>query len=487
MPVPLTLMQRFEKHVVSEKLITPGMKLVIAVSGGADSVALLHLLHLLKTDMHLSLLAVHVNHHLRGEESETDEQFVKKLCDRLNIQAIFKHVKLDSQADLENQARIKRRDVLLQILKSYKFDCIALAHQKNDQAETILMNLARGTGITGMGGIKPKTETILRPLLAFSRAEIEYWLKENKFDWREDKTNQDTRFTRNLIRKELVPWLEQNLNQSVTDRLLLQSQTFQQADDYFRKHTRRLLKKSVLEDTGEQITLDLVLLKQLAEIEQFYVLKACYTALSKTDHEFFMYSFAEIRRIFDSDGSRQTRLAHGIHVIKQYDELVFTVRDPALENFEIKELFIDEERTHFVFFSWRFTLKYLKNMPKNLTNTKQMQNVLIDMNKVVLPLKLRGRMPGDRFIPSGMTQEKKLKEFFIDEKVPKLERDKVPILTDSEKILWVVGYRLDNRALCCEETRRILHIAIEPVTTGRKRSASRAFNNTGERYDIYEL
>jgi tRNA(Ile)-lysidine synthase len=86
-----------------------------------------------------------------------------------------------------------------------------------------------------------------------------------------------------------------------------------------------------------------------------------------------------------------------------------------------------------------------------------------------------------------MTQEKKLKEFFIDEKVPKLERDKVPILTDSEKILWVVGYRLDNRALCCEQTRRILHIAIEPVTTGRKRSASRAFNNTGERYDIYEL
>jgi tRNA(Ile)-lysidine synthase len=487
MPVPLILLQSFERHVVSEKLITPGMKLVIAVSGGADSVALLHLLHQLKTDMHLSLLAVHVNHQLRGAESDADEQFVKKLCDRLNIQAIFKKVKIDSEADLENQARNKRREVLFQILKLYKFDYIALGHQKNDQAETILMNLARGAGITGMGGIKPKTVSIIRPLLAFSRSEIEGWLKDNKYDWREDKSNQDTHFTRNRIRSELVPWMEANLNKSIIDRLLLQSQTFRQADDYFMKHTGRLLKKSIVEDTGEQVILDLAFLRQLAEIEQFYVLKACYRALSKSDHDFFMHSFNEIKRLFNSEGSKLTKLSHGIFVVKQYNELILTTTDPSQVSFDTKELVIDEERTHFVFYNWRFTLKYLKNIPKNLTLTKQIQNVLIDLNKVSLPLKLRGRLPGDRFIPAGMNSEKKLKEFFIDEKVPKLERDKVPVLTDSEKILWIVGYRLDARALCNEETHKILHIAIEPVTTGRKRSASRAFSNTGDRYDIYEL
>jgi tRNA(Ile)-lysidine synthase len=487
MPVPLTLLQCFEKHVVSENLISQGMKLVVAVSGGADSVALLHLLHQIKTDMHLSLLAVHVNHQLRGKESEADEQFVKKLCDRLNIQAIFKKVKIDSEADLENQARIKRREVLFQILKSYKFDFIALAHQKNDQAETILMNLSRGAGITGMGGIRPKADSILRPLLAFSREEIENWLRENKHDWREDKSNQDQHFTRNRIRKELIPWMQENLNQSITDRLLMQSKTFQYADDFFRRHTHRLLKKSILEDTGDQVILDLVFIKLLSEIEQYYVLKACYTALSKSDHDFFMHSFNEVKRLFDSEGSKCTKLAHGIFVVKQYDELVLSTSDPAQVSFDSKELIIDEERTHFVFYNWRFTLKYLKNIPKNLTLTKQIQNVLIDLNKVTLPLKLRGRLPGDRFIPAGMNSEKKLKEFFIDEKVPKLERDKVPILTDSEKILWIVGYRLDARALCNEETKKILHIAIEPVTTGRKRSASRAFNITGDRYDIYDL
>ncbi len=487
MPVPLTLSQRFERHVVSENLITPSMKLVVAVSGGADSVALLHLLHQIRTDLHLSLLAVHVNHHLRGEESEADEQFVRKLCDRLNVQMIVKHVKLATDKDLENQARIRRNAILHNVLKSYKFDRIALAHQKNDQSETILMNLVRGTGITGMGGIKPVTETVIRPLLPFSRAEIETWLKVNKHAWREDKSNQDTRFTRNLIRHELIPWLETKLNQSITDRLLLQSRTFQQTDEYFKNHTLRLLKKAVIEDMGDSLRLDLDFLKQLSEIEQFYTLRTCYSSLSKTDHEFFMHSFEEIKAIFTSEGSKQTRLAHGIWVIKQYGELILTTIDPQSENSEIKELVIDEERTHFVYSNWRFTLKYLKNMPKNLTNTKMLHNVLIDLNKVTLPLKLRGRLPGDRFIPAGMTSEKKLKEFFIDEKVPKLERDKVPILTDNDKIVWIVGYRLDNRVLCTDETHRILHISVEPVTTGRKRAASRAFNNSGGRYDIYEL
>jgi len=463
------------------------MKLVIAVSGGADSVALLHLLHQVKTDLHLTLLAVHVNHHLRDVESDADEKFVKKLCEHLNINVIVKHVKFDTKADLENQARNKRNAILLNVLKSYNFDYIALAHQKNDQAETVLMNLVRGAGITGMGGIKPVTDTIIRPLLPFSRAEIITWLKDNKLDWREDKSNQDNRFTRNRIRNELIPWLEENLNKSVTDRLLLQTRTFQKADDYFRKHTERLLKKSVIDDSGEQIVLDLAYLKQLSEIEQFYTLRVCYNALSKTDHEFFMHSIDEIKRLFDSEGSKQTRLAHNIWVIKQYDELILTTLDPQQESNDIKELIIDEERTHFVFFNWRFTIKYLKNIPKNLTNTSILHNVLIDLNKVTLPLKLRGRQTGDRFIPSGMTSEKKLKEFFIDEKVPKLDRDKVPILTDSEKIIWIVGYRLDNRVLCNEETHKILHIAVEPVTTGRKRAANRAFNNSGGRYDIYEL
>jgi len=511
MPVPLTLMQRFAKYVVSEKLITTGMKLVIGVSGGADSVALLHLLNDLRTNLnsrlekssvpegelqllykprtnlHLSLIAVHINHNLRGDDSIADEQFVKKLCSHLNIPVVVRSIHFESKADLENQARIKRMEILQQILSSYKYDKIALAHQKNDQAETVLMNLVRGSGITGMGGIKPVTDSVIRPLLTFDKIEIEEWLKANKYEWRHDKSNDEAQFTRNRIRNDLIPWIEKNLNQSAVDRLALQAKTFQLADDWFKTNSVKLLKKLTIDESVEQIILNLDLLKKLAEIQQFYVLRACYGKLSKTDHEFFMHSFEEIRRLFNSDGSKQTRLAHSVWVIKQYSELVLTTLDPAKEINDIRELIIDEERSHFVFLNWRFTLKYLKNMPKDIDNTKLMTNIFVDLNRVALPLKLRIRQPGDRFIPTGMTSEKKLKEFFIDEKVPKLERDNVPIMTDAEKIIWIVGYRMDARAVCSNDTHKILHITVEPVNAGRKRAANRAFNNKEGKNDIYEL
>ncbi len=487
MPVSLTLLQRFEKYVVSEKLITHGMKLIIGVSGGADSTALLYLLYHLRTDMHLSLVAVHINHNLRGEDSNADELFVKKLCSHLNIPTVVRSIKFSTKTDLENQARNKRKEILLQMLESYKFDKIALAHQKNDQAETVLMNLVRGAGITGMGAMKPVTDKVVRPLLTFSRTEIEDYLTSNKYGWRHDKSNDETHFTRNRIRKDLIPWLQSNLNQSVIDRLALQAKTFQQADDRFKAITDKLLKKLTLEDSAEQIVLDLALLKQLSEIEQFYILRKCYSCLSKTEHEFFMHSFEEVRKLFVSEGSTQTRLAHSIWIIKQYDELILSTQDPATDISEIKELVIDDKRTHFVFFNWRFTIKYLKNMPKNIINTQHILSAFIDINKVSLPLKLRGRLSGDRFMPIGMKQEKKLKEFFIDEKVPKLDRDKVPILTDTEKIIWIVGYRMDARIVCSNDTHKILHITAEPVTTGRKRAANRAFSNKEGKYDIYEF
>jgi len=487
MSVPLTLMHRFEKYAVKESLITSGMKLVIAISGGADSVALLHLLNRLKTKFHLSLIAVHVNHHMRKDESDADEQFVTKLCNELNINTVIKHLRMDIKTDIENQMRIKRIDILHKILKSYRFDYIALAHNKNDQAETVLMNFSRGSGITGMGGIKTKTDSIIRPLLFFSRAEIEEWLMQNNIKWRHDQSNDDMCFTRNRIRHELIPWFELNMNQSLVHRIHLQARIFQQTDEYLKKLSRKRYKRALIEDNNEFLVLDLDYLKQLADIEQFYLLRLCYSNLSKTEHEFFMTGFNEIRNLFHSDGSKQTELPHKIWVLKQYNELIFTSINPQKEIDETHEFIISEEKTHFVFLNKRFSLKYLKMLPKNKDVVFHKNTVYIDLNKVVMPLYLKTRKEGDRFIPTGMKSEKRLKEFFIDEKVPKLERDKVPILADQEKIIWIVGYRLDERAVCDSNSNKILQISIEPVTAGRKRAASRAFVNKEGKYDIHEL
>ncbi len=487
MPVSRNLEQEFARHAVNNNLIAAGQKLVVAVSGGADSIALLHLLYRLKNKLELTLLAVHINHHLRGQDSDADAEFVKKLCNRLNITCVVKHIRLEAGPDLENRARDKRREILLQVLKSYKFDQIVLGHQKNDQAETVLMNLARGAGLTGLGGIRAGKDSFLRPLLAFPRGEIEAWLRDSKLEWREDHTNRETHFTRNRIRAELLPWLQSNLNQSVLEHLYQQAEILQQADDLIRGHIRRVLKKIILDDSNEHITLDLELLRQLSGIEQYYALRMCYSALSRTEQEFFLRSFREVEALFDSKGSKQVRLAHKVWVLKQYKELILTTTDPQQESTDPTELVIDAERTHFVFQNWRFTLKKLKIMPRAIVNTELQRSALIDLNKVELPLKMRVRQPADRFMPSGMKSEKKLKEFFIDEKVPQPERDKVPLLTDRDKIIWVVGYRQDARSICEKGTNKILLVTAEPVTTGRKRAASRAFSNTGEKNDLYEF
>jgi len=487
MPGKQSLAQRFAAHVFSTGLISPGMKLVIAVSGGADSVALLHLLQQLKAEMNLTLLAVHINHHLRGEASDEDEKFVKRLCNDLFINCIVKHIHFETEADLENQARIRRRKTLLQIMKSYNFDRIALAHQKNDQAETVLMNFARGSGITGMGGIKLENYPFIRPLLCFSKQELEEWLIANNWEWRVDKSNLSFRFTRNLIRYELIPWLENNVNKNVVDRLFLQAETFQKADAFLRAHTAPLRKKIVLEENPEQIFLDIELLRQLSEIEQYYILRNCYSQLSKTEQEFFRYSYEEIKAILTSSGSKIIRLAHNVWAVKQYNELILTTQNPLKEISEVKELVIKEKRSHLLFFNCRFTFRYFRHIPEEPVDLTTGYNALIDMNKVVPPLKLRGRQPGDRFQPVGTNYEKKLKEFFIDEKVPKFERDKVPILTDSEKIIWIVGYRLDRRAVCNGNTNRILMISAEPVNQSRKRAANRTFFINEEKHDIYNF
>ncbi len=480
------LAQRFEQYIISEKLLQPEQKILIGFSGGADSTALLHLLYLLKKKLPLQLIAVHINHQLRGEESDADESFVRQTCARLNVPAVIRKIQFESRRDLENQAREKRLEIMQKIMELYRFDLIAFGHQKNDQAETVLMNLARGTGITGMGGMFVKNNVIIRPLLIFSKTELENWLQQNKISWRIDTSNKNSSFIRNRIRNELIPWFENNLNPSIVDKLSSQASIFQQTDEWIKANLEKVLKRLIIDESTEQISLSLDVLKSLSDVEQFYALRNVYSMLGRTEHEFFHHSYQEVRKLFDSQGTKCSKLAHGVWVIKQYEKLMMSIKSPmATELPQVYE--IDFEKSHFVFLNWRFTLRMLKKRPTHLLHTTTFQEIILDLNSISLPLTLRTRQSGDRFIPYGMSQEKKLKDFFIDEKVPKYDRDKVPILTDGEKILWVVGYRLDQRAVCPEDSHKLLHITAETITTLRKRSASRTQASVGGKNELNEL
>ncbi|MDZ4121510.1 MAG: tRNA lysidine(34) synthetase TilS, partial [Candidatus Cloacimonadaceae bacterium] len=318
------MQKKLQSYIEKEKLIKKGDKLLLALSGGADSVALLYLLYKMRTDMNLSLLAVHVNHQLRGEESTGDEAFCKELCLQLNVPIIIRRIEISSHKDLENQARIHRVGIFTQLLKLYRFDKIVTAHHKNDQAETMLMNLMRGAGLGGLAGIKPISGNTIHPLLPFSREELCKMLQSEKITWREDSSNSDNRFARNRIRNILIPMIQSEFNPAFVEVMSRQAEIFRNSESCISNLIGRKLKKVVLDQFPDSYILSIEHLMAMTETERFYILRYVYAQLAKTENDFFYHSFDEINQLCQSDGSKETSLQHGVVVRKQYTELIFS-------------------------------------------------------------------------------------------------------------------------------------------------------------------
>ncbi len=467
------MLKKLRKYLHSENLIANGDKILVALSGGADSTALLYLLSRLRAEKHLSLLAVHINHQLRGEASIEDEIHCKELCQKLNIPLIIRKINLNPRAALEAQGREKRFELFNQVLGMYRFDKIATAHHKNDQAETILMNLIRGTGINGMAGIKPVSGNCIHPLLCFKKNELIDLLNKAGLEWKEDQTNLDIRFRRNKIRNVLIPMIENDYNPAFVDRLSLEAETFRKTDKLLINISGQKLKRALLDQKHDSISLSIKALQKISDVERFYILKKAFGIVSGSENDFFLHSYEEIMSIFTGSGSKQISLQKGVLVKKQYDELIILSVSEESAKSSSKPLICEPDRNIVLHMDYRFTFKHLKIMPHDPYVFGSAHSVVIDADKVYFPLSIRSRISGDRFMPLGMSKSKRVKEFFIDEKVPKFERDKVPIIADMEKIVWIVGHRIDERVKCDETSTRYLHITAEPVTDGRKRSANR--------------
>jgi len=473
---------KLHRYVKDQKLFCAGAKILLCCSGGADSVAMLQLFSRLRAQMHITLLAVHVDHQLRGAESDADVELVKQICLSLNIPLIVRKIKLDKREGLENQARKKRFASFREILELYRFDRIATAHHKNDQAETMLMNLLRGAGINGLAGIKPSSGVVIHPLLCFSKQELVDLLTEEGVPWREDSSNSDNTFRRNKIRNELLPLIIDSINPAAVEKLSEQAKIFLETEQLLQAQAQKHLKRTVLEQSGEAITLSLDKLEKLSRVEQYYVIKAAMASIGASEQDFFMHGFEEIIRLTASSGSKQTKLGNKVFVRKQYRELTLSSAEFVVSIPE--PLSVEEDRCRAVYGDYRFSFKILKVLPKK--RDEGGFRVYLDADKVRFPFTIRSRQEGDRFIPLGMKQQKRLKEFFIDQKVPKFERDSIPLFDDGEKIFWVVGHRLDARVAIDSGSQRYLHVTAELVHEKPKRAASR-IKKFGEDNESYEL
>ncbi len=447
------------------------------MSGGADSVCLLLLLSELGRDIGLSLTAVHVEHGIRGEESRRDAAFVEDLCRNLGVGLELFHVDVPRYRDedglsTEEAARELRFDCFLQACEAHGADRIALAHHANDCAETMLFHLSRGTGIRGMCGIRPVSKrgdiTVIRPLLGLTRAEIEDWLTARGQTYCTDSTNADVAYARNRIRERVVPELEQINAQAVPHMQRLSGQLVEICD--YLDETAWEAGRDVFslendgDEPGDGLTGNPVVLIRIAPflemhpVLQRHLLLLLIGLVTGGRKDITSVHVEQVLHLMTADVGAQTSLPGRVRAERNYETVVLNGEETNEQPSEEKELMIPGETVlenglHFSTEIFEFT-DFSQKIPKK-PYTKW-----FDYDKIDFAVCLRNRRPGDYLQTDADGGHKKLKKFFIDEKVPSSERDRVCLLADGDHIMWAVGYRISEAYKVTSDTKRILCVTV---------------------------
>ena len=455
---------RVLKTIKKYNLIQKGDKIVIGLSGGPDSMALLYVLLDIREEIDFNIHIAHVNHGIRGKDALADEKFVEKLAKKLNLPYYSKTVNMDKYAkeqgiSSEEAGRKLRYGFFREILFKIGGGKIAVAHNRNDQAETLLMRFFRGTGIDGLKGMEYENGDIIRPILGIERKEIEKYLLDKNIDSRLDKTNLEPIYNRNRIRLELIPYIEENYNPNIIDTLWRTSKIASIDSDFLEEYTQKTYNKLVKKKTKHSIILDESLfLKEHKSIQQ-RIIRNSILDINDNLQGFTEKHISYILRLFLEGGTgKSIDLIDNIIAKTSYgDFIIEKKREVKKKDFLYKInmegfTYIDESGHEFKTEVFPFE--------KIDINKKDRFVKYFDYDKIKGGLYVRNRKDGDRFIPYGMKGSKKIKDYFIDEKIPKEERDRIPLVTDRENILWVAGYRSSDLYKVTNNTKNVLIISI---------------------------
>jgi tRNA(Ile)-lysidine synthase len=478
---------QFAQLLVDRRLLAHDETVVVGVSGGPDSVALLHLLHSLKGvgDWSLRLHVAHLNHQLRGADADADAAFVESLARKLGLPVAIESVDVRAVArergtSVEQAGRQCRFEFLERLCLKLDARTVAMAHHADDNAETILHRIIRGTGLRGLGGIRPVRPIrpgsdirIIRPLLAFRRAQIMDYLTERGIESRVDATNHSSEFTRNRIRNIVLPLLREKFNPQVDEALLRLGEQARGADAYLSETSERLLESLVVSHDDRQLTLHADLLARKPQVMRAQVVRHALLRLGIGEQELTYGHLEAVANLAAGrEGNKTLDLPGGFRVSRRYARLVFeaatgapvepladqmrvsmngTTLLPAFgmeisaESIEANETLIDEH--------------IRRQTGRGQANYEEW----LDAAEVRPPLVARARKPGDRFLPLGMTGMKKLSDFFIDEKIDPALRDRSVVLCDQLGPIWLVPFRIDDRVRLHRGTQQILRLRARPL------------------------
>ena len=461
------LLAHLVRTVRQQQLFVPGHHLLVAVSGGPDSVALLSLLHRLARSWRLTLTAVHCNYGLRGTESDGDESFVSAFCKERQLPLVIhrpKLVKRRQRSSLQAMARDARYDFMRQLAREVGADRIAVGHTANDQAETVLMWLLRGTGMAGLAGMPyVREDGIIRPLLAATREAVVAYLDHEGLTYRCDSSNDKPFYHRNRIRKELLPVIT-GLAPAAVRLLQRQADLLREDERYLAEATNELARTLVSHDSRGGQRVDRRAFIELPVALQRRLVRAI---LRTYDGEGRASSFRvveSVRRLFLKGRSGARLLLKQVLVILEQGSVRFS---PAAEGDHGREIGSGQEGREILPLPvpstvyWARTNQQIQVQHMNcraaemLGKEPSQGRVLFDADRFSEPLLVRAWQPGDRFSPHGMRgKSKKLQDFFTDRKVARQERGKVPLLVAPEGILWVVGMQQDERFIIRDGTTR---------------------------------
>lgn len=439
------MLNRFLENIIAKKLFNPQQKILLAVSGGIDSMVMLYLFEKSGFDYGI----VHCNFQLRGDESDQDEEFVKKQVLIHGVPSFFQRFDTEEYAQIngisiEMAARELRYEFFEKIRSEHHYDFIATAHHSDDLIETFFLNLSRKTGIKGLTGIKEKSGKIIRPLLFASRDEIEKFASGNYIEFREDSTNSEVFYQRNFLRHRILP-LFSELNPAFKKNMLTSIENLKDAENVYSGFFENEKQKVLEHTTGTQV-IDIANLKKSAHPKLLLLeILAAYNFNPAVAEEVFNGLDSEPGKQFFSKTHR---------LIKDREKLFFSeIAETENRIFYIeaadKELFQP------------FKIKIEKHSATNFKIRKEKNIACLDSEKLEFPLLIRKWQQGDYFQPLGMTGFKKVSDFLIDEKIPVHLKENTWLLCSGEKIVWIVGQRIDNRFKISSKTQNVVKLEIK--------------------------
>ncbi|NLJ40278.1 MAG: tRNA lysidine(34) synthetase TilS [Clostridiales bacterium] len=465
------MVEKVLRYINKYNMVEPGQGVVVGVSGGADSLALIHLLCQIRNRISISLYIAHVNHGLRGQEAVDDAEFVRAIAERWDLKFFLKEARVSELAkewslSEEQAGRRVRYDFFHSVLREVRGHKIALAHHSDDQAETIMHNIIRGTGLSGLSGMEPVRDgSIIRPLLCVSRGEIEDYCRQNGLEYREDRTNLDTIYTRNRIRGILIPLIEEQFNPNFSQSLLRMGDILGEDEEFLAKHAEKIF-NSLARHGDNEVRFSIEGLKECPKAIRRRVLRRGLERLKKDLTNIgYVHIEALLRLIWDSQAGSRINLIEGLVARKDYEELVLYFDSAGCRQ---RPLPVPD-------FEYELDIPGVAIIPQlNLVITVEGIEpprvldqgdgcIYIDEEAIKNGLTVRNRRDGDRFRPLGMSGTKKLKDYFIDQKVPRDKRDSIALVVDEDNIIWVAGYRMSEDYRIKKDTKKVLKIEVKDL------------------------